>query len=468
MPFIRTSFLFLFFPLFLILYYIVPIRFKNLVLVIGSLLISLWFDPAFFLIQINLSIVTYIFGYLLSSKGTIQHIRKTIFISSVVISVGVLLYFYIGQHILTLLETVFSVSNTTQILTPLGIAYYVLSCVSYLIDVYYDRAQRQESLIDYLAYIVMFPKLYAGPVVAYANIAGQLQNRKISPKNAFAGVCVFIRGFAKKLLLADTVYSLYTDVLSQGFDNIPMATAWLAALSFLLALYFDFSGYSDMAIGIGKMLGFSFPVNFRKPLISKSVTEFFTRWNISLFHWFRTYLHIPGNMGRNNKRLWIVNVLLIAVAIAIWHGIKLNFFLAALYFTIIIILEQTVLLHTRKKCPHFIRTIITFLLILIGSILASQTTPLSLGTYILALLGLNGQPCYNNTTLYYLSAYIIPFIICYLCMGNFFYKRIHRIKKSHPKLYTYAHPICLSVLFIMSIAFLVATPAHDFLCIIGS
>ncbi|ASS73652.1 transcriptional regulator [Tumebacillus algifaecis] len=401
MVFSSLLFLFLFLPAVLALYYVSPGRVKNLVLFLSSLVFYAWGEPVYIVLLLLSTLMDYSFGQLLGSPKWNQIQRKWIVVCSVVMNLGVLSYFkyadFLIQNVNQLLGTDIPL---TDLPLPIGISFYTFQSISYIIDVYRGTAKAQRNWLDFATYVALFPQLVAGPIVQYNSLAEQLNKRSVNLEMFAEGIRRFIIGLAKKVLLANNIGLLWHTISSTPPDALPMFTAWLGIIAFAFQIYFDFSGYSDMAIGLGLMFGFRFKENFDSPYRAQSITDFWRRWHISLGSWFRTYVYIP--LGGNRRGLWIQmrNILIVWLLTGIWHGASWNFMLWGLYFGVILLFEKWWGLQLLKRLPRWVRHVYALLLILVGWVLfAFDQLPIVLH-YLQAMIGLNQQPLWENTTLY--------------------------------------------------------------------
>jgi alginate O-acetyltransferase complex protein AlgI len=457
MVFSSLLFLFLFLPAVLALYYVSPWRIKNLILFLSSLVFYAWGEPVYIVIMLLSTITDYGFGLLLSRPKLTMIQRKWIVVSSVVINLGLLSYFkyadFLIQNINELLGTHIPL---TDLPLPIGISFYTFQSMSYIIDVYRGTSKAQRNWIDFGTFVALFPQLVAGPIVQYNTIAEQLRERSVDIPMFAEGVRRFIIGLAKKVLLANNIGLLWHTISSSSLDSMPALTAWLGIIAFAFQIYFDFSGYSDMAIGLGLMFGFRFNENFNRPYVSQSITDFWRRWHISLSSWFRDYVYIPLGGNRRGLGIQVRNILIVWLLTGIWHGASWNFLFWGLYFGIILIFEKWWGLQLLSRLPRWVRHLYASVLILIGWVLfAFEELPLVLN-YLQAMLGLNRQPLWNSTTLYF--TYTNAILLVVLTLASISTKLPKRMDSSSiPALVWYG------VLFFLSVAYLVDATFNPFL-----
>lgn len=365
MLFSSNVFLYFYLPIVLILYYLTPRKWRNVTLFLVSLFFYGWGEPVYVFLMLATILINYAFGgwvYYLHSRG---RSAKGVLAGGIAANLLILGFFKYAGFLLESLQSIIpalSVVRLPEIALPIGISFYVFQSMSYIIDVYRNDAPVQKNPITFGTYVTLFPQLIAGPIVRYSDVALQLDNRRENMTQFASGVRMFVVGLAKKVLIANQMGAMWEALQGQGGTLV----AWVGIAAYSLQLYFDFSGYSDMAIGLGRMLGFEFLKNFDYPYISKSITEFWRRWHISLSTWFREYVYIP--LGGNRKGLprQILNLLVVWGLTGFWHGASWNFLLWGLYYGILLIVEKVVLLKWLKKTPAVLNHIYTVFLVLVG------------------------------------------------------------------------------------------------------
>ncbi len=407
MIFSSITFLFYFLPIVMAIYYIVPNKFKNVVLLISSILFYFYGEPKYVILMIISIIITYIFGILIHKY---KKQSKIFLILSISISIGLLIYFkyanFIIQNINLWLKNKI---DFIYVILPIGISFYTFQMISYLIDVYKGEARVQKNIFKLAMYISLFPQLIAGPIVRYTTIEEQIEKREYSFKKFSLGVRRFIIGLGKKVLIADLLGKLNSIMLG-SVDNTVLSY-WLYAISAMLQIYFDFSGYSDMAIGLGKMFGFDFLENFNYPYIATSITEFWRRWHISLSTWFRDYVYIPLGGNRVSKLKWLRNILIVWLLTGLWHGASWNFVIWGLYFGIILIIEKVFLGKYIQKIPKILSRIYTLLVVMISFIIFNGENISSIMQNIGGLFGIGCKSIVSQESIYYLRSYFSIIII---------------------------------------------------------
>lgn len=377
MVFSSTIFLFLFLPIVLGLYYLVPNRAKNLVLLLVSLFFYSWGEDVIVLVMIASTLVDYTCGIIIE-RGW----KKSGLLISILTNLSFLAFFkyfnFTFDNLNYLLQTFglesSAIQNLPKILLPIGISFYTFQTLSYTIDVYRGKVKANRNIIDFAAYVTMFPQLVAGPIVRYADIQKQLLKKNISAENFSLGVQRFIIGLSKKVLIANTFAAIADGVFDQNVLDISTFYAWMGAISYAFQIYFDFSGYSDMAIGLGKMFGFDFPENFNFPYISKSIREFWRRWHISLSSWFKDYLYISLGGNRVGRIRIYINLLIVFFITGLWHGASWNFVVWGLFHGVFIVIERLGFIKRSKLTSGPLQYAYTLLVVLVGWVIFRADT----------------------------------------------------------------------------------------------
>lgn len=410
MVFSDSVFLFMFLPLTLAVYYAVPFAFKNTVLFLTGLLFYAWGEPVYVLIMLLSTAIDYCAGRLMDRFDSNKNIRKATLLVSVVMNLSLLGIFKYGSFFIGSVNGIFgSAIPDPGLPLPIGISFFTFQSMSYTIDLYRRNIKVQKNFIDFAAFVTMFPQIVAGPIVRYEDVSAQLACRRIDLRSMSDGITRFVCGMCKKVLIANSIGALWTDVKAQDYASMPAATAWLGIAAFTLQIYFDFSGYSDMAIGLGKMLGFDFPENFRYPYNSKSIAEFWRRWHITLGDWFKSYVYFPLGGSRGSTAATIRNTLIVWLLTGLWHGASWNFILWGLYYGVLIILEKFVFRRLLERTPSALRHILTMLVVVFGWVIFEITSPASELEFVKAMLGFGGSFA-NSFTLNALHNYAVTFI----------------------------------------------------------
>lgn len=410
MVFSDSVFLFMFLPLTLAVYYAVPFAFKNTVLFLTGLLFYAWGEPVYVLIMLLSTAIDYCAGRLMDRFDSNKNIRKATLLVSVVMNLSLLGIFKYGSFFIGSVNGIFgSAIPDPGLPLPIGISFFTFQSMSYTIDLYRRNIKVQKNFIDFAAFVTMFPQIVAGPIVRYEDVSAQLACRRIDLRSMSDGITRFVCGMCKKVLIANSIGALWTDVKAQDYASMPAATAWLGIAAFTLQIYFDFSGYSDMAIGLGKMLGFDFPENFRYPYNSKSIAEFWRRWHITLGDWFKSYVYFPLGGSRGSTAATIRNTLIVWLLTGLWHGASWNFILWGLYYGVLIILEKFIFRRLLERTPSALRHILTMLAVVFGWVIFEITSPASELEFVKAMLGFGGSFA-NSFTLNALHNYAVTFI----------------------------------------------------------
>lgn len=410
MVFSSTIFLCVYLPLVLLGYYICPKKGRNLFLLIVSLVFYAWGEPKYVFLMIFSILVNYIFGRLMDKNRGRQKRMKLLLVLSVVIDLGLLSVFKYTDFIITNVNAIFGSSfDLLNIALPIGISFYTFQAMSYTIDIYRNDVRVQKNLIDFGMYITMFPQLIAGPIVRYADVQDQLAERSVTTADFSEGVMRFVVGLGKKVLLANQMGAVWSEIYALGGD-VSALMAWTGAIAYTFQIYFDFSGYSDMAIGLGRMFGFKFPENFRYPYQSVSITDFWRRWHITLSTWFKEYLYIPLGGNRCGLARQALNLLIVWSLTGFWHGAGWNFVMWGLYYFVILFIEKLFLLKALDKLPKLFRHVYALLLIVIGWVIFASDDVGVLLPYLGSMFGANGAV--GGMDVYTLFTKAVLLIIC--------------------------------------------------------
>ncbi|SCW37079.1 alginate O-acetyltransferase complex protein AlgI [Eubacterium ruminantium] len=414
MLFSSITFLYVFLPAVLLLYFIAPRKIRNLILLMTSLIFYGWGEPKYIIVMVVSIIVGYIFGRLTGSfkKKSKDKTAKLCVVLSTIVNLGILIFFKYTDFFISNINKVggFGI-KLLDLALPLGISFYTFQILSYSIDVYRGEVEPQKNIIDLAAYITLFPQLIAGPIVRYQTIEKQLKERKESIDLFASGVMRFVIGLGKKVIIANSVASMYETIKALPDEKSSVALYWVASLLFSFQIYFDFSGYSDMAIGLGRLFGFEFLENFEHPYISKSITEFWRRWHISLSSWFKDYVYIPLGGNRCKKSRMFFNIFIVWLLTGFWHGAEWNFIIWGLYYFIILMLEKSFLLRVLKKLPAVLQHIYSLFLINMGWVIFSNDNLDKLGKTLRCMFGIGNIDLYNKTTAFYLLSFIVMIIL---------------------------------------------------------
>lgn len=464
MLFSSIVFLFTFLPAVMILYYLLPVRFRNVILLLASLVFYAWGEPVYLFLMLLSILFNYFSGLDIARNLQDKRAAKRSLVFNLIINLAVLGFFKYEGFVLDTLNGILPVHISYHALPlPIGISFYTFQILSYIIDVYRGNVKVQTNLPNFALYVTMFPQLIAGPIVQYADVDEQLASREVSWTKFGEGSMYFIRGLAKKVLLANTSGMIFTEVSGLAKGNVAVMTAWLGAFAYMFQIYFDFSGYSDMAIGLGKMLGFEFNMNFNYPYVSKSITEFWRRWHISLSSWFRDYVYIPLGGNRVSKIKHIRNLLIVWFLTGLWHGAAWNFVAWGLYYGMILIIEKYLLSPVLDRLPDVVRHIYSIVLVVIGWVLFFSSSFGQAADYIRVMFGAGAHGFADRESMYLLTSNLILWLI--LIFGStplvhFRYEHMLRSKKWNT---TIINSVVYAALFIVCIAYLVTETYNPFL-----
>ena len=462
MLFSSIVFLFTFLPIILILYYLVPRPMKNVILLFGSLLFYAWGEPVYIFLMIFSILFNYICGLDIARNLKDPAAAKRSLIFTVAVNLCILGFFKYEGFVLDSLSAVLPVDIPYRAMAlPIGISFYTFQILSYIIDVYRGHVKVQTNLLDFALYVTMFPQLIAGPIVQYADVDRQLHVRKESWGKFGEGSMFFIRGLAKKVLLANTIGMVYTEVAALAPGKVSVLSAWIGCISYAFQIYFDFSGYSDMAIGLGKMFGFEFLKNFDYPYISQSITEFWRRWHISLGSWFREYVYIPLGGDRVPVIKHLRNLLIVWFLTGLWHGAAWNFVAWGLYYGLILILEKYFLSRVLERLPAVIRHIYSLVLVLIGWVFFFSPTLGGAVDYIQLMFGVGANGLVDSEGLYLLTTNLLLLILLVIGSTPIVHRAYERVMAGRGKIL--ANCVVYAAMFLLCIAYLVTETYNPFL-----
>ncbi|WP_270474731.1 MBOAT family O-acyltransferase [Clostridium cochlearium] len=466
MVFSSLVFIFVFLPITLFIYYLSPKKLKNLVLLISSLIFYAWGEPIYIFLMIFTTVFSYVSAILIDKYKSKKTSSLAIFILSVAVNLSVLCFFKYYGFFIDNINNLFSMNiKFKKLPLPVGISFYTFQTLSYIIDVYLKKVPVQKNIISFSTYVTMFPQLVAGPIVKYGDINKQLENRKENLDKFGEGVSYFIRGLSKKVLLANNIGLLWSNVKALSPDKISVFSAWLGILAFTFQIYFDFSGYSDMAIGLGKFFGFDLMENFNYPYISKSVTEFWRRWHISLGSWFREYVYIPLGGNKKGALKQYRNLFIVWFLTGFWHGANWNFIIWGLYFGILITLEKIFVLKWLDKLPNFISHVYALIIIIVGWAIFEFENTSVLFSFIKTMFGMGSNTFIDNQSIYYLYTNLFLFILAIIFSTplpkKLFKKLIYNVKlKPYAKLIV---PTIYLILILLCTTYLVNETYNPFL-----
>ena len=460
MVFSSMTFLFAFLPVVVLVYMLSPKQMRNAILLIASLFFYAWGEPRNVLLMLLSIGINYVFGRIIEADRTSQSKMRAwnlgFAVAWNVLMLGIFKYVSgISQTLHALLPSLIPVA---KIALPIGISFYTFQAISYLVDVYRGTTKAQNNLINFALYIAMFPQLIAGPIVRYEDVEQQIRSRKVTLAGFGIGCEFFIRGMVKKVLFANLLGQIFVRIQALNNAQASVVTAWIGAILYTLQIYYDFSGYSDMAIGLGRMFGFRFPQNFNYPYISASITEFWRRWHMTLGTWFREYVYIPLGGNRVTVAKHIRNLLIVWGLTGIWHGAGINFLLWGLYYGVLLIIEKYFIGGFLKK-HKMIGHVFTLIAVVIGWMLFANTSFASLGQYFGTMFGIGGVSFFNATAGYFLRTSIILLVLGALFATPILHQLNETIFVRYPKI-----SVAVRVfLFVLCIAALVYQTYNPFL-----
>lgn len=463
MLFSSTVFLFAFLPIILIVYYLAPGVLKNAVLCVGSLIFYAWGEPFYIFLMLVLILFNY-FGalYLARSLKNRKRARKRL-VLNIAVNLFAMVFLKYAEKIFGNVSIVLPMGFEQQLTPPIGISFYMLQILSYIIDVYRGEVKAEKSILNFAVYIAMFPRLASGPLVRYKDISEQLGKRKESLENLGDGALLFIRGLAKKVLLADEAGRIFQQIFLMESGKVSVLTAWLGCAAFAFQIYYDLSGYSDMAIGLGKMFGFEFKKNFYYPYMAKSVTEFWRRWHISLRLWFRDYVYIPLGGNRADGAGFTGGAILVWLLVALWHGASWNFLLWGIYFCLILLSENHLMGGALKKMPAFIGHLYCLLFVMTGWTFFFSPTPVSAVNYLKLMAGIGGHGVVDRQGIYFLVTNACLWLMLVLGASPAVHNLYERVIYGGKRVKTAANCMIYMVIFFLCIAYLVTEPYSPFL-----
>lgn len=463
MVFSSISFIYYFLPTVLMLYFLMPFKLKNYVLLVSSLFFYFYGDPIYSILILVSSLMGYLHGLWIDKSRKSRYARLPL-ICSIIFSLIVLLYFKYTDFLIENINRVLNLEIAPlKMALPIGISFYTFQTLSYTIDVYTGNAKVQKNFFTFASYVTLFPQLIAGPIVRYTTVEQELSQREHTVSDFAYGVNRFVIGLSKKVLIANTLGEL-----GQVFYNLNENTIlfyWIFAVAFMLQIYYDFSGYSDMAIGLGRFFGFRFLENFNYPFISKSISEFWRRWHISLGTWFRDYLYIPMGGNRAGTLKWIRNVIVVWFLTGLWHGANWNFIIWGLYFGVLLILEKLFINKLLNKLPSVAGHIYTLFFTIISFVIFNTNNMTECFKYIKGMFGILNIPFSGDETVYYLSSYVFTLIVAAFgatpLAGNVI-KKIKSVKKGELILNT-IEPVVLVSLLLMVTGYIIDGSFNPFL-----
>ena len=463
MLFSSVSFLYYFLPITLILYFVSKDKYKNIILLLASLFFYFYGEPKYTVLMLISAFSAYIHGILIE-KFREKGYSKLFLVSGLVVSLGILIVF---KYMDFIIKNINYISNSNikllRLVLPIGISFYTFQGLSYIVDVYKKDAKVCRSFVDFATYVCLFPQLIAGPIVRYTTIEDELKNRTHSFDKFAYGVNRFVVGLAKKVILANNL-GMLVDIMTKSNEK-SVLSYWMVAIFFSLQIYYDFSGYSDMAIGLGRMFGFDFLENFNYPFISKSIKEFWRRWHISLSTFFRDYVYIPLGGNRVSRGRWIFNLLIVWSLTGLWHGDSWNFILWGLYFALLLIIENLFLQNILSKLPALIQHIYAKFFIIISFVIFNNENIKDLWSSLYNMFNFRGLDLYNDFATYYLKSYTVLLIVSVIGATPILKNIIQKVNKNvtGQKVVSTINPILNIVLLVVVTAYLIDGSFNPFL-----
>jgi len=459
MLFTSISFLYYFLPIVIILYFIVPKKFKNFILFLSSIFFYFCGEPIYTFLMIGEIFIAYV-----GARYLEKHRKKSILVSLLAIHIGALGLFKYSDFTINNINQIFgSKIPLLKLALPIGISFYTFQIISYVVDVYRGKVKAQKSFLKLATYVSLFPQLIAGPIVRYETIEKELDSRTSNFENFAYGVRRFVIGLGKKVLIANMLGEL-CDVFSTTNEK-SIIFYWIFAISYSLQIYFDFSAYSDMAIGLGRMFGFHFLENFNYPYISKSITEFWRRWHMSLSSWFRDYVYIPLGGNRKGTIILVRNIFIVWALTGIWHGANWTFVIWGLMFGIMLIIEKLFLTKHLEKMPSILQRIYVLFTVMISFIIFNANSIGEAWNNIIGLFGANGESLINASTVYYLKSYLVVLVIAIIGSTPLLKNIIEKLKTKTiaNKIINLLEPIAMASILIIVTAYLVDNSYNPFL-----
>ena len=466
MLFSSITFLYYFLPLTLLIYFVMPRKGKNAVLLAASFLFYFWGEPKYCFLMAGAILTGYCSGILIERLRGSRYRKPVLALALCVLLLLLGIFKYLDFFIQCINSAFGSKIALVKLALPIGISFYMFQIVSYCIDVYRDEVKAEYNILDFAMYVSLFPQLIAGPIVRYETVSAEIKHRTHSFEKVSAGIGRFVIGLCKKVLIADSFGLLVSQL--EVLEGMGTLGYWLIACAYTMQIYFDFSGYSDMAIGLGGIFGFTFPENFNYPYISRSITEFWRRWHMTLGGWFRDYVYIPLGGNRVSLLKWFRNVLIVWALSGLWHGAAMNFVIWGVYYGIILILEKLFLGKLLKRLPVFLQSIYTMLLVIIGFAIFRTEDLAQVLMQLKGMLGFYGSGASVQTgqiCLYYLKSYAVLFIISIIGATpviKWLFTKILEFEPDNSKLSESGRKICMAA----KTAFIYVKPVFYILCMV--
>ncbi len=462
MLFSSMTFIFVFLPLVLLLYFISPnIKIKNTILCVFSIIFYAWGEPVYIFLML-FTIISNFFLTLKMDKAKKKNIRKNYLKLIIVIDLLVLFFFKYSNFLIDNINNIFNISiKSLNLALPIGISFYTFQTLSYVIDVYRKDTKVQKNIINFATYVSLFPQLVAGPIVRYQTIADELENRKSTLDGVISGIQRFSIGLGKKVIIANSV-ALAADTIYNNISIYGTGMLWFAILCYTLQIYFDFSGYSDMAIGLGKIFGFNFLENFNYPYISDSITEFWRRWHMSLSSWFKDYVYIPLGGNRVSKAKWYRNIFIVWLLTGLWHGANWNYIMWGLYYGVILVIEKQFLLNFLEKLPKLIRHLYSIFLFMLGWTIFRLENTNDLLYALKNMFVLKKQNVFETLLGNINILQAVPYVIIGIILSTPIIRAINNRFRNN-KIYTFIFDMAVYGIFLLSIVKLIGSTYNPFI-----
>ena len=464
MVFSSIVFLYIFLPIMLLIYFVVPRKLKNAVMILASLVFFAWGEIRYIFIMLILAVMDFFCGKGINKNEGNKPKQKLYLFIDIGVNLLILFFFKYADFIIVNINEILNTQiPLLNIPLPIGVSFNTFQSLSYIIDVYRGTVKCEKSFYNYLTYTTLFPQIIAGPIVRYETVDEELETKKISMDNFSKGMRRFIVGLGKKVLIANNVGALWNIIEIGEYSEMSMLLSWISIIAFALQIYFDFSGYSDMAIGLANIFGMDFDENFNYPYISKSITEFWRRWHITLGSWFRDYIYIP--LGGNKKGFLkqIRNILIVWFLTGAWHGASWNFILWGLFFGVILILEKVILLKLLKKLPTWTNYVYTAFLVLISWVIFAFEDLGKVKDYLFTMFHLNKTNIVNAEGLYYLKNYFIIIVIGLILSTPVISKLLKKLEEKHTNIRSILITGIYIGILVLSTASLVSDSYNPFL-----
>lgn len=464
MVFSSVVFLYIFLPIMLLIYFIVPKKFKNAVMILASLIFFAWGEIRYIFIMLILAVMDFWCGNNINKNEGNKKVQKIYLAIDVGVNLLILFFFKYADFIISNINGITGLNiPLLNIPLPIGVSFNTFQSLSYIIDVYKGAVKCEKSFYNYLTYTTLFPQIIAGPIVRYETVDEELETKNISVDNFTRGMKRFILGLGKKVLIANNVGAFWNMIETGSYQELTVVMSWVGIIAFALQIYFDFSGYSDMAIGLANIFGMDFDENFNFPYISKSITEFWRRWHITLGSWFRDYIYIPLGGNRKGFAKQIRNILIVWFLTGAWHGASWNFILWGLYFGVVLIIEKLILLKVLEKIPKIFSHLYSILLILVSWVIFAFEDLAKIGNYLATMFHTNNSLLVNNETLYYTKNYFMIIFIG-IILATPIIKKVFEKMENKKNIFTniLTSIIYLSI-FLLSTANLVSDTFNPFL-----